>query len=236
MIQSNSSLSLILPTKCRKSALVQHLDSIAATAFFPEKIEVSLVIDACDDSYYDLPAYPFGVLKTFVPIGLPMGKMNSLGYARCSGSIIMLSNDDVVMRTLGWDREIFSLFSRFQDEIFLFHANDLLFGEKLCCFPVVSRVFCELVGGISDPRYLRYCIDDHIFDIFNLLLSAGYRRSFYYPEIIFEHLNFNENDSGMRDYRLDSGVHSKDWATFKKLRGDRVKQAGIIIEHIVKSL
>src|SRR5262249_19482701 len=54
-------------------------------------------------------------------------------------------------------------------------------------FPAVSRRFCELVGGICPREYVRYRIDDHIGDLFNLLAVLGERRIFYLPDVIFEH-------------------------------------------------
>ena len=60
----------------------------------------------------------------------------------------MLVNDDVIVRTPGWDTAIYRTFARFGDDIALVHVNDLLFQERLCTFPVLSA------QGVPGNRHL----------------------------------------------------------------------------------
>jgi hypothetical protein len=135
-----------------------------------------------------------------VPPGLTMGALNMAGYEAAAGQLLMLLNDDVVARTPGWDSCVRTCFAAFPDEILLVHVNDTVLQKALCTFPIVSRRFCELVGGICPREYRRYRIDDHIEDIFNLLGVLSERRTLYLEDVIFEHLNHVTNQQGLRQY------------------------------------
>src|SRR5439155_5169609 len=108
-------------------------------------------------------------------------------------------------------------FTAFLDEILLVHVNDTVLQKAQCAFPVVSRRFCELVGGICPCEYKRYRIDDHIEDIFNVLSVLGQGRTLYLPEVIFEHLNFVTNAGGVRQYFSEPETLAKDAALFDNL-------------------
>src|SRR5207249_1333792 len=128
-------------------------------------------------------------LRTVVtPPGATMGELNRRSFDASSGRFVMLINDDVILRTKNWDRDIYAAFASFGDDVGLIHVNDLLFREKLCTFPILSRDAC-LEIGICPAGYGRYRIDDHIYDTYNILALLGYRRIVYLPDVIFEHLN-----------------------------------------------
>ena len=131
------------------------------------------------------------------------------GYEACSGRYVMLLNDDVIVRTPGWDDRVRACFQDFPDELVLIHTNDLLFGETLCTFPLVSCAYCDLTGGICPRDYIRYRIDDHIGDTFNLLALLGERRIVYLPEVVFEHFHYAEPVSGVREYTFDRRVMAR---------------------------
>jgi hypothetical protein len=210
-------ISLIVPTRQRTDQLANLLRSVAATAANPEALEVVLVVDADDgDSIgFEFPRLP--LKRVVVAPGRPMGALNMAGYEAAAGEYLMLLNDDVVARTWKWDRKIRACFRRFPDGLVLVHPNDTVFQDKLCTFPVVSRTFCTLAGGICPRAYLRYRIDDHIEDIFNLLGALGERRTVYLPEVIFEHANFALNVHGVREYFSDENILALDAPLFEAL-------------------
>src|SRR5262249_3812175 len=106
----------------------------------------------------------------------------------------------VTARTRHWDRKMARCLRWYADGIVLVHVNDTVFHDQLCTFPVVSRIFCILAGGICPRTYLRYRIDDHIEDVFNLLAVLAECRTLYLPDVVFEHRNFVENIHGLRQY------------------------------------
>jgi GT2 family glycosyltransferase len=139
-----------------------------------------------------------------------MGALNSRGFEAASGDYIMLCNDDVVVRTPGWDRRIESVFGSFPDDVVLVHVNDGTFKDSLCVFPCVSRRYAELAGGICPESYRRYRIDDHIYNVFNLLAHLGERRIQYLPDVVFEHRNYAASMAGQRVYVPDPEIHARD--------------------------
>ncbi|HEY3787207.1 MAG TPA: glycosyltransferase family A protein, partial [Urbifossiella sp.] len=103
-------LSLIVPTRGRPEQLRTMLASVAATARNPERVEIILVIDS--DDLFEPPA-TFPTLNIKRIIGAPgrtMGQLNRDGYEASRGQYVMLLNDDVIVRTRGWDRTVLSCF------------------------------------------------------------------------------------------------------------------------------
>ncbi len=210
-------ISLIVPTRQRTAQLANLLRSVAATAAIPRALEVVLVVDADDRASIE---FEFGGLllkRVVVEPGQPMGALNMAGYEAATGEYLMLLNDDVVARTRKWDQTIRACFRSFPDGVVLVHPNDTVFQDQLCTFPIVSRTFCLLAGGICPRAYLRYRIDDHIEDVFNLLGVLGERRTVYLPEVIFEHANFALNPHGVRQYFSDEKILALDAPRFEAL-------------------
>jgi hypothetical protein len=217
-------LSLIVPTRHGTDRLARLMRSLAATAADPAALEVVLVVDA-DDSASRAFRFPsLAVQQVVVPPGLSMGSLNMAGYQAASGDYLMLLNDDVIARTRRWDRHVLACLRGYPDGIVLVHVNDLLFGQILCTFPLVSRRYCELAGGICPREYQRYRIDDHIEDVFSLLWVLGERRSVYLADVVFEHFKFAEQ-SGERRYLLDENVLAQDAPRFEALARERKELA-----------
>jgi glycosyltransferase involved in cell wall biosynthesis len=225
-------LSIIVPTRQRTEALGHMLDSLAGTADRPECFEVVLVVDADDGPSVAFHRAGLALTRVVVPPGQTMGALNMAGY-RCSrGDFLMLLNDDVLARTPGWDTKVLARLRRFADGIVLVHPNDTLLRDNLCTFPVVSRTFCELAGGICPETYLRYRIDDHIEDVFNLLGRLGQKRTIYLPDVVFEHRNAVEQPGGHAEYHSIPEVLARDAPRFLELFGARKQLAVRLLEHI----
>ncbi|HEV3259959.1 MAG TPA: glycosyltransferase [Gemmataceae bacterium] len=227
-----ATVSLIVPTRQRTDRLRVLLDSLAATAANPAAIEVVMVIDADDRDSIEFRFDQLALRRAVVEPGLHMGALNMAGYEAASGAYLMLLNDDVVVRTKGWDRKVLTCCRQFSDDIALIHTNDTVFGDTLCTFPIVSRTFCELAGGICPRAYVRYRIDDHIEDVFNLLAVLGERRTVYLPHVVFEHRNFVENAQGLRQYFSDPAILALDGPRFDALLTARKELALKLKEHI----
>jgi hypothetical protein len=226
-------LSLIVPTRGRPLPLRRFLDSIAATATHPKALEVVLVLD--NDDWESLAVHhdSLTLKRVVVPPGLTMGVLNAEGYAASSGALVMLLNDDVVAQTRGWDVAVRRAANRFPDGIVLVHVNDTLFRDRLCTFPLTSRTFCELAGGICPREYQRYRIDDHVEDVFNLLAVLGQRRTVYLPDVIFEHRNTAERHDGSHTYESDPTVLALDAPRFEALFTERKELALRLMKHLV---
>ncbi|MFO0875930.1 MAG: glycosyltransferase family 2 protein [Gemmataceae bacterium] len=227
-------LSLIVPTRGRPGPLQRFLDSIASTTALPDQLEIVLVRDE-DDPLGEVKFPPgLRIVHSVGPAGRRMGELNQAGYRASSGRFVMLLNDDVLARTLGWDRCIYQHLASMPDEVVLIHVNDTLLRRHLCTFPLLSRFVCEQAGGICPEIYERYRIDDHIEDVFNLLAALGERRILHLPEVIFEHLNATPSVEGVREYQSDPEILQRDAPRFDALFGQRKALALQLLGHIEK--
>ena len=217
-------ISLIVPTRGRPAQLRRMLDSLARTAYHPERLEVVLVVDADDPA--SLARHPrLTVRHVVVPAGLTMGALNNAGFDASTGAYVMLLNDDVIARTPGWDATVLACFRRFPDPFVLVHVNDTLMRDHLCTFPLSSRAFYDLTDGICPQEYQRYRIDDHIEDVFNLLAVLGERRVVYLPDVVFEHDNAFHHPEAGPVYLSDPAVLAVDAPRFDALFPHRKEQA-----------
>ena len=194
----NPIFSFLIPTRGRPKSLLRLLDSFKEKTDNLQSMEIILVIDEDDHEMTDFIFNDIPLKRVMVKSGMNMGALNMAGYNASSGKYIMLLNDDVVVQTDRWDKKILYCFNSFSDGVVLIHVNDLIFKEKLCTFPFVSRVFCDIVGGICPTEYRRHRIDDHIYNIFNLLGVLGEKRIVYLPDVIFEHYHYVINKKGKR--------------------------------------
>lgn len=230
---NEKTISIIIPTRGRPDHLRCLLDSFKATTKRPKSMEIVLVMDDDDNDSLKFTYDGFSIKRVVVKPGLNMGALNSAGYRVSRGKYIMLLNDDVVVQTHGWDEKVLETFNTFPDQIVLVHINDKIFGDKLCTFPFLSRRYCDISGSVCPPEYMRYRIDDHIYNIFNLLAILGQRRIVYMPDIVFAHTNRISKGKGYQRYHPVKYIHKADTELFNKLLPERKKIALNLMKHIV---
>ncbi len=208
-------LSLILPTRGRPEGLDRFLGSVVETTTRLNELEIVLVMDEDDAASLGYVSHhALRIVRTVVPPGLPMGQLNLAGYEACSGANVMLVNDDIIIQSPEWDEQVFDVIRNHPDGVYLIHVNDGIFQDRLCTFPLVSRRYCELSNGICPPEYRRYRIDDHIYNVFNLLSVLGRNRILYLPEVRFEHYNYVRLEGGSIEYQPDPVIHKHDTGLF----------------------
>lgn len=182
-------ISLLLPTRNRPHFVTRLFDSIAAKTFCPDQVEVILYVDEDDTDSHDLDSTDFRVVRIVGP-ALTMGGYNSACFEKARGDVLILANDDMVIRTPGWDDRVRAMNAEFKDQIYLGYANDLFKKSRFCTFPIMSRRTCELLVDPYPTAYRRAFIDVHLFDIFKRLQRAGFDRIRYYDDLVFEHLHY----------------------------------------------
>ncbi|HLQ77389.1 MAG TPA: glycosyltransferase, partial [Terriglobia bacterium] len=224
--------SIIIPTRARPTMLRRALDSLKSTAYDLDSVEVILVVDSDDTTMSNFSYSGLHLRQVVVAPGKTMGELNMAGYDVASGDYIFLLNDDVIARTPGWDLMIADSVRKFPDGVAMVHVNDKLFHETLCTFPLLSRSLCEMMGGICRREYIRYRIDDHIHNIFNLLALLGHRRIVYMEEVVFEHLNRFTGADGTISYVPNPAIHSRDTLFFDGQLPARKSLAVRLAEHI----
>jgi hypothetical protein len=239
--------SFLLPTRNRPQQVNTLFQSIVDTTHNLNEIEVILGVDDDDLASQNITHDTLAVKTVVVPKRSTMGKLNRACFDASSGRYVMLINDDVILQTRNWDLLVAEAFARYEDDIALIHVNDLLFQEKLCTFPLLSRKAC-LEIGICPDYYKRYAIDDHIFDIYNILAYLGHDRMVYLPHVIFEHQNYEHLESGLntrhdklfvsanaRTYMPSPLIIAEDSARFSRAMDER-KRAALKLAFMIDEL
>lgn len=185
----NSRISLLLPTRGRPKLVERLFESIVERTKNLSSIEVILYVDEDDHESHQLHSKVFTTKRIIGPC-LSMGAYNTACYHEASGDIIILVNDDIVIRTHFWDDLVQKIDKKFDDKIYLGYANDLFKTQRFCTFPIMSRRTCELLIDPYPIDYHRTFIDVHLFDVFKRLSHLGNNRILYDPNLIFEHLHF----------------------------------------------
>ena len=189
MAMTRPSISLLLPTRGRPALVERFFRSIAENTAHPERVEVILYVDEDDPGSHHLDSENVRVARIVGPV-MSMGAYNSACLERARGDIVILANDDMVIRTPGWDNRIAEMDADFADGIYLAYGNDLFKKRGLCTFPILSRRTCELLVEPYPAAYQGAFIDVHLFDIFKRLQHAGFERIRYLDDVVFEHLHY----------------------------------------------
>jgi hypothetical protein len=185
-------ISLLLPTRARPELVERFLRSVADRSAHPELIEAILCVDDDDIESHGI-VFREIALKLVVGPRQTMGAYNTECLRHASGEIIIAVNDDIVVRTNGWDDKVRELDARYHDGVYLGYGNDLFMGPKLCTFPILSRKTCSLLAEPYPPIYKGAFIDVHLMDIFRRLEKRGYARICYAADIVFEHVHYRNN-------------------------------------------
>jgi glycosyltransferase involved in cell wall biosynthesis len=216
-------ISLLLPTRGRPHLIRRLFDSLAMHTASLEDIEVILYLDDDDKTGQEISDARFSLMKIIGP-RLSMGAYNTTCLSRASGDLIMLMNDDVIVRTSSWDRKVAELGRTIPDGIFLAYPNDIHIGKRMCTFPILTKRACELLLRPYPEEYKSYFIDWHVFDIFKRLRAMGYARIFYLEDVVFEHCHYMAGKAEFDDTYSAKDSYQDDW-TFLSLRTLRQQMA-----------
>jgi glycosyltransferase involved in cell wall biosynthesis len=212
-------ISVLVPTRGRKNLLLNMLASLFGEAAEPDAVEVVIYIDDDDDETQTLDLSEFN-LKRIVGPRQSMGTLIAACFAQSTGDIILLGNDDVVIRTRGWDTKIRQAVARFPDQVYLFYPNDLFKGAKLATFPILSRLTCDTIADPFPGEYRGAFIDVHVMDIFKQVKGAGFDRVVFLEDVVFEHLHYRLGKSELDETYLERDRFADD-ETFMALFGAR---------------
>jgi hypothetical protein len=220
-------VSLLLPTRGRARLAERFIRSAAETAERPKSVEIVLCVDQDDPESHALDT---AGLDTVAIVGAraTMGTYNMACLAQSKGDIVVLVNDDIIVRTRGWDRRLREVHAHYPDGVYMAYPNDLYKGRRLCAFPILSRRTCELLGEPFPRAYRGAFIDYHLLDIFKRLEHVGQQRLIYLEDVVFEHMHFRTGKSEYDETYRSRGRFDDD-ETFLALRGDRSLAAGQLL-------
>jgi ABC-type polysaccharide/polyol phosphate transport system ATPase subunit len=215
----NALVSLLLPTRGRPELLRRFLESVLARSERPERVEVVVYADEDDPTSHGFQVEGLDV-RTIVGPRASMGDYNTACFQGSRGDIVVLTNDDVVIQTRGWDRKLREMHAAMQDRVYLAYPNDLFKGRGLSAFPILSRVACQLLGEPFPRAYRGAFIDYHLLDIFKRLEQHGHPRLIYLEDVVFEHMHYR---TGKGDFDEIYGKRDRfgDDDTFIRTRDER---------------
>ena len=216
-------ISLLLPTRGRAHLIRRLFDSLARCTDRLDDLEVILYLDDDDETHQEISDDRFSMIKITGP-RLSMGAYNTICLDRASGDLIMLMNDDVVVRTQAWDRRVAKLGRTIPDGIFLAYPNDLHIGKRMCTFPILTKKTCELLLRPYPEEYKTYFIDWHVFDTFKRLRALGHARIFYLEDVVFEHCHYMAGKAECDATYKEKDYYQDDWS-FLNLRPLRQQMA-----------
>ncbi|CAB5093776.1 hypothetical protein D3OALGA1CA_1070 [Olavius algarvensis associated proteobacterium Delta 3] len=182
-------ISLLLPTRDRPDLLRRLFHSLAVNTEDPRNVEILLRVDEDDQRSLGIRAGNIDIVEIVGPRDT-MGAYNTDCMRRASGDIMILMNDDLVVRTPLWDNRIRSFTRTVPDGIFLAYPEDMESHGRMCTFPILSRRTCELLADPYPMGYDALNIDQHIYDVFLRLRHMGHNRMFFLDKVIFEHAHF----------------------------------------------
>ena len=229
-MEKKALFSLILPTRDRPRLLETFFQSLSETTVNPKVVEIILYLDPGDGESKKIELPGFKIVRLFGPSS-SMGQITQTCFGASSGKYIVLLNDDVIIRTRGWDQIVGEAFKKFPDEIAMVYPNDLYYGKQMSCFPILTRKASILMGNIVPADYQKHSIDSHIFGIFYRLKEEGYNRAVYLKDVIFEHMNFGIGIEGV-DQSGKTKENLDDQILFGKMVSQREEIASKFIDEI----
>jgi len=201
-------ISMLMPTRGRPSLAERFIASVEAHTLRLAQVEVIVYVDDDDSGSHQLGSDHVSVTRIIGP-RMSMGEYNTACLARARGDIIILANDDMVIRTPGWDERITQVDVEFADKIYLAYCNDY-FKKRVCTFPILSRRTCEILVEPYPKAYMGGFIDTHLFDLFKRLQCAGFDRIRYLDDVVFEHLHFRTGKAVCDETYLRRGRFTDD--------------------------
>ena len=225
-------ISLLLPTRKRKKLVTRLFKSIIKNTANLGLIEVILYVDDDDKESQSITEPKLNIKKIIGP-RKSMGACNTVCFMLSKGQIIMLINDDMIIRTKNWDEYIMNLHNIFNDRIYLAYGNDLMKKSNLCTFPIISRKFCNLIKYPFPIEYKGAFIDTHLFDIFQRIKKLGSDRILYEERLIVEHMHYRLGKS-TKDSTYSDRNRFADDAPFHAMQKYRSNLALELHLHITK--
>lgn len=145
-----SKISVLVPTRRRPARLAAMIESYDRT----EGGASELVFRIDDDD--ELSPAVLESAGRRVVVGKRLGGYASMAaffnelYLASTGDVLMCGNDDMVFKTVGWDRLILDAANRFADGIFCFGTKT--YNETHYPFAAISKFAADAMGYFWHPR------------------------------------------------------------------------------------
>lgn len=229
---SEIDISLLLPTRGRPERLHTFLDSIRDTTQNIERVEIILFVDNDDRTMLNFERTDLRLKKIIEPRNT-MGYYNTACFNASSGELVIAVNDDIIVRTHGWDTKLMAFHHSQPQPYYLAYPNDLYKNSKFPTFPILPRETMLALSSAFPEIYKGAFLDTHLLDIFLRLKKAEKNRIFFLKEIIFEHMHFRAKKSPKDSTYLERDRFGDD-ATFVRLTKLRKNETLKLLNQIDK--
>lgn len=171
-------ISLLVPTRGRPESFAALVESVHATAMFPDQVEI---VARSDDDDTLPPA---------------LGQVNIVGRratlsslwndcaAEAAGPIFMQCADDIRFRTVGWDERVRLAFEEYPDKIAYVYGRDGIADERMATHGFMHSRWYHTLGYFTWP----YFSSDYG-DLWNHTIAERLGRLHYIEEVYTEHLH-----------------------------------------------
>lgn len=198
-------LSILLPSK-RTEGLARVLTSLHTTATDFQALEIVIVTPT------ELVPWPGSNIRTFVSAETSVAALFDFAYQQSRAPWVFFVNDDVVMETPDWDGEFKRRLPA--DGIGVLWPNDLIFRDRLSCFPVISRIVLDRLVPFAPAKH--YTIDAAMMDI------VPESRRVYLPHVVLRH---RKDDDVPAEVIRDTLLHDRQIFKADRDRRKRIRQS-----------
>lgn len=195
-METNSKISLLVPTRHRANRLLQMWQSAQNTSSNKENLELIIAIDDDDkESCECLGNINDSRVKSIIkPRSKNLSKMWNDCYDISSGNILMHAGDDIIFRTQNWDKAVVDAINSFDDHIILVYSRDGIQNEALGTHSFLHRQWVEIVGYFVPPYFAADFNDTWLNEV-----AQRINRRKYLPDVYIEHMHFGANKSQIDD-------------------------------------
>lgn len=183
-------ISLLLPTRGRRNELERFHQSAFYTAANPMDIEVICYVDNDDHSYDGLELRQTDFVRGE---RIVLSEMWNKCFEASSGDIIGHMGDDIIFRTIGWDKMVVDAMSKYPDNIAFVYGRDGLSSEDFGTHGFVHRKWVEVSGFFVPPYFSSDYNDTWLNDV-----AKAIGRHVFIPQMYTEHMHWT-NGKGLKD-------------------------------------
>lgn len=235
-------ISLLCPSRERPDLARKMAESALSTCSAPTNIEILFYVDHDDpkqDDYFRVFHDLVFMKRVLILSETDSIAVKSVGEAwnklayYSIGDYLYMMNDDIVFQTTNWDLTLVSEHQRvFFDNIGVIFADDGINQGRHCAFPLVSRLWYEILGYFTPECFEFMAHDTYIFDI-----AKRVDRVHYCPDVFVQHKHWTitkVKDATTKRHRDDTNNTRipKDLRTFEETAYLREKDAAKLLSYI----
>jgi len=213
---SNSTISIVLPSKNRQKQLTEMIISCLETANLPDLVDFVVFVDR-GDTQYEFPIYLQQKIKIISGESMWLSTLYNFAASQAQGDIIMYGSDDIVFKTLNWDMEVKKAFNSLRNNFGLVFPNDKSsYQGKIATHGFVTKSWITTFGYLLPPYFPNVYTDVWVTE-----LAKSTNCLIYLEQVIIEHNQYRQGKSELDSTylaRIPDARIKKSKLTFRSLR------------------